>query len=86
MRFAQTVIVLAKDAYGPFKDAVGTEREGRTYPYLTVVSNEGGEPMRVNVAQDVDASLFPTMQPVSLQLELYANGDKLKLRTHGLAA
>ena len=84
MRFAQTVIVLAKDAYGPFKDAVGTDREGRTYPYLTVVGAEVGEPMKVNVAQGVDPALFPIMTPTKLDLELYGS-DKLKLRTHGLS-
>jgi len=86
MRFAQTVIVLAKDAYGPFKDAIGTDREGRTYPFLTIVGAGGGEPMKCNVAQGIDAAMFPTMQPITLDLELYANGDKLKLRAHGLTS
>lgn len=86
-RFEETAIALSLGTFGPFKDDpnYGTP-QARTIPYLTIVSQAGGDPLEVTGAEGIDLSAIPLMQPIRLALEVYGRGRNAKLRTHGLAA
>jgi len=86
MTFEATVVPLSVGQYGPFKDDEGTERQGRTIPYLTFAPTEGGESERATAAEGVALSGLSLMQPVRLTFELYRGDGKLKLRCHGAAS
>jgi len=86
MRFNCEVVPLSVGQYGPFRDAVGTDREGQTIPFLTFTSTDGGDVLRATAAPDADLDGLSIMTPTLLSFELYsADGGKLKLRTHGAA-
>jgi hypothetical protein len=87
MRFQAEVLVTGHGQYGPFKDAVGTEREGVTYPYIEFADPSEGGSTRATLAQGVAISDVPgVMQQGELVFELYERDrGQLKLRCHGRA-
>lgn len=90
MKFSATVVPTATGAYGPFKDDVGTEREGRTIAYLDFADADGGGPDRATAGEGVDLSTLELFKPVELRFELYTAAavvgvgvNARKLRTFG---
>lgn len=85
MEFANDVLVVGRGEYGPFRDDVGTPREGRTIPYVEVVSANGegdGGVMRATCAEGVDAP--PRMAQIRARFRLTARDNgKLSLRYIG---
>ena len=85
MTFEATVVPLSVGQYGPFKDDEGTDRQGRTIPYLTFAPQAGGDAEKATAAEGIDLSGIALMTPARLKFELYRGDGKLKLRTHGIA-
>jgi len=86
VRAPASVVVLAVDKWGPFKDDphYGTP-EARTIPYVTIVGSEGGRGINATLVPEVDPGSIPVMRPVALDLEFYANDRGLiKARCHGV--
>lgn len=86
MKFTATVIPTATGVYGPFKDDVGTPREGRTIPFVALLSPDGGETLNATCAEGVDVSELELMKSQELSFELGKSFGKLTLRCLGAAS
>ncbi len=88
MRFPADVVIVGVGKHGPFRDDIGTPREGRTYPYISIASpdGEGGDPIKATLAEGVNPDELPRFKSVRLDFEAHQRGGALKLRTYGLAA
>lgn len=86
MHFKAKALVVGTGHYGPFKDDIGTEREGRTIPYVDLLSMDDGESpvVRATLPRDVEAPALRS--EIEGRFAVVPKGNGVGLRYLGLAA